>query len=184
MPWPGLPLGGGKAVMLADADRTKTPEMLAAFGRAVDALGGRYVTAEDVGMSVADMVAIAKQTKFVAGLPVRGRRGRRRSRPAYLLGVFLGIKAAVKRALGKDSLAGLHIAFQGAGSVAGRRCAPRRGRRRQAVDRRRRPGQGAEAGRRDRRHGRSPDDILVARSRRAQPLRARRDPDRADRSPR
>ena len=66
----GLPLGGGKAVILADEARTKTPEMLAAFGRAVDGLGGRYVTAEDVGMSVADMVAISKQTRYVAGLPV------------------------------------------------------------------------------------------------------------------
>src|SRR3954468_3964885 len=63
----GLPLGGGKAVILADdASRTKTPEMLAAFGRAVNGLGGRYVTAEDVGMNVADMVAISNQTKFVA----------------------------------------------------------------------------------------------------------------------
>ena len=68
----GLPLGGGKAVILADSDRTKTPEMVAAFGRAVDRLGGNYVTAEDVGMSVADMTAIAQQTKFVAGLPVAG----------------------------------------------------------------------------------------------------------------
>ena len=79
----GLPLGGGKAVILADAERTKTPEMIAAFGKAVDRLGGNYVTAEDVGMSVADMTAIARQTKFVAGLPGRGRRGRRRSRPAH-----------------------------------------------------------------------------------------------------
>ena len=58
----GLPLGGGKAVVLADANRTKTPEMIAAFGRAVDRLGGNYVTAEDVGMSVADMIAIREQT--------------------------------------------------------------------------------------------------------------------------
>ncbi len=68
----GLPLGGGKAVVLANQDRTKTPEMLAAFGQAVNSLGGKYVTAEDVGMSVADMIEISKQTKFVAGLPVAG----------------------------------------------------------------------------------------------------------------
>ena len=55
----GLPLGGGKAVVLADANRAKTPEMLAAFGRAVDSLCEKYVTAEDVGMSVADMIAIS-----------------------------------------------------------------------------------------------------------------------------
>jgi leucine dehydrogenase len=115
----GLPLGGGKAVVLADANRTKTPEMLAAFGRAVDRLGGNYVTAEDVGMSVADMMAIREQTKFVAGLPVAGGEVGGDPGPHTSLGVFLGIKAAVRRALGKDSLAGLHIALQGAGSVAG-----------------------------------------------------------------
>ena len=115
----GLPLGGGKAVVLADANRTKTPEMIAAFGRAVDMLGGNYVTAEDVGMSVADMIAIREQTKFVAGLPAAGGEVGGDPGPHTSLGVFLGIKAAVRRALGKDSLAGLHIALQGAGSVAG-----------------------------------------------------------------
>jgi leucine dehydrogenase len=114
----GLPLGGGKAVILADDARTKTPEMLAAFGRAVDGLGGRYVTAEDVGMSVADMVAISGQTKYVAGLPVAEGAVGGDPGPHTSYGVFLGVKAAVKRALGKDSLSGLHIALQGAGSVA------------------------------------------------------------------
>jgi leucine dehydrogenase len=114
----GLPLGGGKAVVLADKNRTKTPEMLAAFGQAVNSLGGKYVTAEDVGMSVADMIEISRQTKFVAGLPVAGGAVGDDPGPHTSLGVFLGIKAAVKRALGKDSLAGLHIAMQGAGSVA------------------------------------------------------------------
>jgi leucine dehydrogenase len=114
----GLPLGGGKAVILADQNRTKTPEMLHAFGKAVDGVCGRYVTAEDVGMNVADMVEIARSTKYVAGLPnsagdVGGDPG-----PHTSLGVFLGIKAAVKRALGKDSLSGVHLAIQGAGSVA------------------------------------------------------------------
>ena len=114
----GLPLGGGKSVILADEDRTKTPDMLHAFGKAVEHLGGRYVTAEDVGMSVADMIEVARSTKFVAGLPnsagdVGGDPG-----PHTSLGVFLGIKAAVKWALGKDSLSGLHIALQGAGNVA------------------------------------------------------------------
>ena len=114
----GLPLGGGKAVILADAARTKTPAMLAAFARAVNGLCGQYVTAEDVGMSVADMVAISKQTKFVAGLPVGEGAVGGDPGPHTSYGVFLGVKAAVKRALGKDSLAGLHIALQGAGSVA------------------------------------------------------------------
>ena len=115
----GLPLGGGKAVVLADANRSKTPDMLAAFGRAVDRLGGNYVTAEDVGMSVADMMSIREQTRFVAGLPVAGGEVGGDPGPHTSLGVFLGIKAAVRRALGKDSLSGLHIALQGAGSVAG-----------------------------------------------------------------
>ena len=115
----GLPLGGGKAVVLANEERTKTPDMLVAFGRAVDSLGGKYVTAEDVGMSVADMIAISKQTRFVAGLPVEGGAVGGDPGPHTSLGVFLGIKAAVKRALGKDSLGGLHVALQGAGSVAG-----------------------------------------------------------------
>jgi leucine dehydrogenase len=114
----GLALGGGKAVVLADAERTKTPEMLAAFGRAVDSLGGRYVTAEDVGVSVLDMVEISRQTKFVAGLPPEGGEVGGDPGPHTSLGVFLGIKAAVRRALGKDNVSGLHIALQGAGSVA------------------------------------------------------------------
>lgn len=115
----GLPLGGGKAVILADEARGKGPELLAAYGRAVDALGGRYVTAEDVGINVADMVAIARQTRFVAGLPVAKGAVGGDPGPHTSYGVFLGVKAAVKRKLGKDSLAGLHLAIQGAGSVAG-----------------------------------------------------------------
>jgi leucine dehydrogenase len=115
----GLPLGGGKSVILADAEKHKSPDLLHAFGNAVDSLDGRYVTAEDVGISVADMIEIARSTKFVAGLPVEGAQVGGDPGPHTSLGVFLGIKAAVKRALGKDSLSGLHIALQGAGSVAG-----------------------------------------------------------------
>jgi leucine dehydrogenase len=114
----GLPLGGGKSVILANDDRSKTPDLLHAFGKAVDQLGGRYITAEDVGMTVPDMIEVRRTTQYVAGLPnsegdVGGDPG-----PHTSLGIFLGIKAAVKRAFGKDSLAGLHIALQGAGSVA------------------------------------------------------------------
>ena len=114
----GLPLGGGKSVILADQDRNKTPDLLHAFGKAVDHLGGRYVTAEDVGINVADMIEVARATKFVAGLPNSGGDVGGDPGPHTSLGVFLGIKAAVKRALGKDTLNGLHIAMQGAGSVA------------------------------------------------------------------
>ncbi|MEO5612304.1 MAG: amino acid dehydrogenase, partial [Sphingomicrobium sp.] len=114
----GLPLGGGKSVILADEARTKSPGLLAAFGRAIDGLGGRYVTAEDVGMSVKDMIEVHRQTKYVAGLPVVGGEVGGDPGPHTSLGVFLGLKAAVRRALGKDSVDGLHIALQGAGSVA------------------------------------------------------------------
>ena len=114
----GLPLGGGKSVILAPPDRRKSPELLAAFGQAVDRLCGRYVTAEDVGMSVTDMVEVSRQTQFVAGLPVEGKEVGGDPGPHTALGVFLGLKAAVKQALGKESVDGLHIAIQGAGSVA------------------------------------------------------------------
>jgi leucine dehydrogenase len=96
----GLPLGGGKAVILANEDRSKT------------------LTAEDVGMSVADMVALSEHTSHVAGLPVAEGSVGGDPGPHTSYGVFLGVKAAVKRALGKESLAGIHIAIQGAGSVA------------------------------------------------------------------
>ncbi len=114
----GLPMGGGKAVILANDARTKTPEMLAAFGDAVEALGGRYVTAEDVGISEADMVAVAKQTAHVSGLPVEGE-GNAGGDPGPFtaMGIYHGIKAAVRHKLGKDSVDGVHVAVQGTGSV-------------------------------------------------------------------
>jgi len=115
----GLALGGGKAVILADEARTKTPEMLAAYGRAVERLGGAYVTAEDVGVGVPDLVEVSKQTRYVSGLPVAAGAVGGDPGPHTSYGVFLGVRAAARRALGKDSLAGLHIAVQGAGSVAG-----------------------------------------------------------------
>src|SRR5438270_8261935 len=114
----GLPLGGGKSVILADEIQTKTTDLLHAFGKAVNGLAGRYVTAEDVGMNVADMVEIARSTNHVAGLPNSGGDVGGDPGPHTSLGVFLGIKAAVKRVLGKDNLSGLHVALQGAGSVA------------------------------------------------------------------
>ena len=115
----GLALGGGKAVILADEKKTKTPEMLAAYGRAVERLGGAYVTAEDVGVGVPDLVEVSKQTRYVSGLPVAEGAVGGDPGPHTSQGVFLGVRAAARRALGKESLAGLHIAIQGAGSVAG-----------------------------------------------------------------
>ena len=114
----GLPLGGGKSVILANEQMTKDTDLLHAFGRAVDHLGGRYITAEDVGMSVTDMIEVRRQTPFVAGLPAQGGGVGGDPSPHTALGVFLGIKAAVRRALGRESVEGLHIALQGAGHVA------------------------------------------------------------------
>lgn len=110
-----LPAGGGKAVILADAARTKTQAMLDCFARAVESLGGRYITAQDVGMSEADMVSLANNTTHVAGLPGQGGD----PGPYTARGVYLGVKAAAKRALGADSMAGVHVAVQGVGSVGG-----------------------------------------------------------------
>jgi leucine dehydrogenase len=115
----GLPLGGGKAVILADEARTKTAELFAAYGRAVERLGGAYVTAEDVGVTVPDLVEVSKQTRFVSGLPVADGAVGGDPGPHTSYGVFLGVRAAAKRKLGKENLAGLHLAIQGAGSVAG-----------------------------------------------------------------
>jgi leucine dehydrogenase len=115
----GLPAGGGKAVILADSDCRKSPAMIDAFARAVDGLSGRYVTAQDVGMSLADMVAIAKGTSHVAGLPPVGAAAGGDPGPATAMGVYLGVAAAAKQALGTDDLKGVHVAIQGLGSVGG-----------------------------------------------------------------
>ncbi|HTG38263.1 Glu/Leu/Phe/Val family dehydrogenase [Sphingomonas sp.] len=116
----GLPMGGGKGVILADANRTKTQEMLKAFGRAVDSLGGRYVTAEDVGISEADLTTISGETRYASGLPVKSSGGAGGDPgPFTAMGIYLGVKAAAKRALGTDDMAGVHVAIQGLGSVGG-----------------------------------------------------------------
>lgn len=115
----GLPMGGGKGVILADRSLAKTPAMLEAFGRAIESLGGRYVTAEDVGMSDADMVAIGHATRHVSGLPVSEGLAGGDPGPSTAQGVFLGVKAAIRRALGKKSVKGIEVAIQGVGSVGG-----------------------------------------------------------------
>lgn len=117
-----LPFGGGKAVILGSDTAPKSPELLAAFGRAVDSLGGRYVTAEDVGMSVEDMRHVQQQTKYVSGLPQSGQSAGGDPSPWTALGVFWGIEAAVKVRLEKDSLDGLTVAIQGVGHVGAYLC--------------------------------------------------------------
>ncbi len=111
----GLPAGGGKAVILANSSRAKPRELLDCFARAVDSLGGRYITAQDVGMSEADMVTLSQSTQHVAGLPGQGGD----PGPYTARGVYLGVKAAAKRALGSEDVKGMHIAIQGVGSVGG-----------------------------------------------------------------
>jgi leucine dehydrogenase len=117
-----LPFGGGKAVILAADDAPKTPELLSAFGRAVNSLCGSYVTAEDVGMSVDDMRYVLQQTRYVSGLPQSGDSAGGDPSPWTALGVYLGIEAAVSVRLGKDSLDGLTVAVQGVGHVGMHLC--------------------------------------------------------------
>lgn len=113
----GLPFGGGKAVILAPESGLGTPALFSAFGRVVESLGGTYITAEDVGVSVDDMRIVRQQTAFVSGLPqALGNAGGDPS-PWTALGVFLSIVAAAKRRLGVGSLEGLSVAVQGVGNV-------------------------------------------------------------------
>jgi leucine dehydrogenase len=113
----GLAMGGGKAVILAGSDGTKSAEQIAAFARAIDALGGRYVTAQDVGMSAADMIAIGGITPYVSGLPPRRGGAGGDPGPSTALGVYLGVVAAAQRVLGVSDMKGVHVAIQGTGSV-------------------------------------------------------------------
>jgi leucine dehydrogenase len=113
----GLPFGGGKSVIIADPQKQKTPELFEAFGRFVDSLGGRYLTAEDVGTTMADMASVARATRYVAGLGRAPGEAGGDPAPKTALGVHLGIKAAVRFKLGRSDLEGLSVAIQGLGGV-------------------------------------------------------------------
>ncbi|HIV79136.1 MAG TPA: amino acid dehydrogenase, partial [Candidatus Sphingomonas excrementigallinarum] len=116
----GLALGGGKGVVLAAKQGDViTTAQLEAFGRAVESLGGRYVTAEDVGMSEERMKVIATQTRYVSGLPVASGAAGGDPGPYTAHGVYLGVKAAAKRGLGATDMKGVRVAIQGVGSVGG-----------------------------------------------------------------
>lgn len=116
----GLELGGGKGVVLAGArGDVITEAQLVAFGRAVESLAGKYVTAEDVGMSEARMKVIAGETRHVSGLPVASGAAGGDPGPYTAHGIYLGVKAAAKRALGAEDMHGVHVAIQGVGSVGG-----------------------------------------------------------------
>lgn len=115
-----LKLGGGKSVIIGNPRTHKTPELLAAFARALENLNGRYIAAEDSGTSVADMKYMAQFTRHVAGIVDKPTEDGTRSgdpSPATAYGTFVGIKAAVKERLGRDSLEGLRVAVQGVGNV-------------------------------------------------------------------
>jgi leucine dehydrogenase len=110
-----LNLGGGKAVILADSQTLKTPELLQAFGRFVERFNGQYITAEDVGTSPEDMSEIRKTTQHVVGLKSNGGSGDPAVMTAY--GVYQGMKGSAFFKYGTDSLKGLTIAIQGLGHV-------------------------------------------------------------------
>ena len=110
-----IPLGGGKSVIIGDARTQKTPALFEAFGRAVDSLGGRYWTAEDVGVSPDDLMSARKQTRYVAGLEGHAAASGDPS-PVTAEGVFRGVRLCVERAFGRD-LRGVVVAIQGVGHV-------------------------------------------------------------------
>lgn len=112
----GLKLGGGKAVIIANSKTDKTEELFRAFGRFVHSLGGKYISAEDVGISVEDMEIVSEETPYVAGLN-KGEHASGDPSPFTATGTYLGIKAAVKHQLGRDEVSGLTVAVQGVGHV-------------------------------------------------------------------
>ncbi|KIL45927.1 branched-chain amino acid dehydrogenase [Jeotgalibacillus campisalis] len=113
----GLNLGGGKTVIIGDPLKDKNEEMFRAFGRYIQGLAGRYITAEDVGTTVMDMDLIHEETDYVTGIsPAFGSSGNPSPVTAY--GVYRGIKASAMEAFGDDSLEGKTIAVQGVGNVA------------------------------------------------------------------
>lgn len=116
----GLDQGGGKAVVIADPRRDKTPAMMRALGRLVQSLGGRYVIAEDSGTDESDMAEVAKETGFIGGgtTPIPGPEAEDRdTSAATALGVYYGTLAAVRFKLGRDDLRGVRVAIQGVGKV-------------------------------------------------------------------
>lgn len=112
----GLPLGGGKAVILGGPATAKTPALLSAFGRALARLEGRYWTAEDMGMTPEDMAIIAGETEYVAGRP-DGPFASGDPSPITARGIFNAIRTTARHRFGSDDLAGRHVAVQGLGHV-------------------------------------------------------------------
>lgn len=112
----GLHLGGGKTVIIKDPTIPKTEGMFRTFGRFVEGMNGRYITAEDVGTTEVDMDYIYQETNYVGGTTLKpGTSGN--PSPSTVHGVYMGMKAAVKKAFGTDSLNGRTILLEGAGNV-------------------------------------------------------------------
>lgn len=109
----GLNLGGGKAVIIGDSKKDKNEKFMRRFGQFVNSLGGKYITAEDVGINTQDMAWVSMETKHVTGLP--GKSGDPSPVTAY--GVYNAMKASAKEKWGNDSLAGKKVMVQGIGNV-------------------------------------------------------------------
>lgn len=114
----GLDLGGGKAVIIGEPDTHRTESLLEAYGRAVESLNGRYITAEDVGTTVEDMTVVARRTSHVKGLPVAAG-GSGDPSPMTARGVRASMQAVAVELWGDPSLVGRTIAIQGVGKVGG-----------------------------------------------------------------
>jgi leucine dehydrogenase len=114
----GLRLGGGKAVIIGNPSRLKSEKFFRAFGAFVNSLNGRYITAEDVNITVEDMSNIAKETRYVSGLSG----GSGDPSPLTALGVFYGIKASIEYKTRNSALRGLSVAVQGCGAVGRNLC--------------------------------------------------------------
>jgi leucine dehydrogenase len=113
----GLDLGGGKAVIIGDPRTMKSETLFRSFGRFIEGLAGRYITAEDVGTTVRDMEWVRMGTKYVTG--IHSRNGGGDPSPLTAYGVYHGMKAAAAKVFGSPSLEGRSVAVQGAGNVAG-----------------------------------------------------------------
>jgi len=112
----GINLGGGKAVIIGDARSEKSEALFRRFGKFVDSLSGKYITAEDVGISPSDIEMVHMETDHVTGIP-QYLGGSGDPSPVTAYGVYMGMKASAKKAYGSDSLEGKKVMVQGVGSV-------------------------------------------------------------------
>ncbi|MEE9466014.1 MAG: Glu/Leu/Phe/Val dehydrogenase dimerization domain-containing protein, partial [Candidatus Neomarinimicrobiota bacterium] len=117
----GLNLGGGKSVIIGNPKKDKNEYLFRAFGRFVDSLGGRYITAEDMNTTVNDMEWVRHETRYVTGIS-KALGGSGDPSPVTALGVFLGLKAAWKSKMDMEDFSGIKVAVQGIGHVGYHLC--------------------------------------------------------------